>query len=73
MHRIVQNSSGKVAGTGRTFLSTFLYLRTKSAGSTGGSRGRLQGTVNNEDKVILLAVEIMLTVGARPTRGRVDR
>ena len=35
---MVQNSSGTVVGTGQTFLSTVLYLRTR-VGLTGGSGG----------------------------------
>jgi hypothetical protein len=35
MHREMRKSSGKEAGTGRTFLATVLYASVRMGGSTG--------------------------------------
>ena len=43
MRQTVQYSLGSVVGTGRTFLSTCLYLRTRMAGLAGGGDGNLCG------------------------------
>jgi hypothetical protein len=44
MRWILQNSSGREVGTGWTFLSTFLYFRTRMVGSAGGSGGKGHGS-----------------------------
>ena len=65
-------------GTGQTFLSTFLYLRTRTVGSAGRSGGteRGLGTCLGGGGVCGVALswtEIILMEGARPARGCKDR
>jgi len=76
MQRMVQNSSGMVAGMGWTFLSTVLYFRTR-AGSTGGSGGNRCGAMTCSDGSEMdggerLTTEMTWTAGARPVQGRVE-
>jgi hypothetical protein len=44
MRWILQNSSGREVGTGRTFLLTFLYFRMRMVRSVGGSGGKGHGS-----------------------------
>jgi len=71
MRWMVRNSSGKVAGTGRTFLSACLYLRTRVAESVGGRGGNRSGGVacagrGGIDMAVRLWMDIILTAGAHP-------
>ena len=66
---ILQNSSGREVETGQTFLSTFLYLRTRmvrSADRSGGTEHGL-GTCSGRGGVCRVAslwTEIILMKGA---------
>jgi len=77
MRRRLRNSSGSVVGTGRTFLSTRLYLRTRVAGLIGGG-GRnkccMRDCMSEEGGGKGGSwTEITLTAGACPVQGWVGR
>ena len=76
MRRTVQNSLGRVAATGRIFLSTHLYLRTSTDGSDGGSGGSgcsmmICSGLRGEAEGVTSRTEIILTAVARPVQGHV--
>ena len=73
MRRMVRKSSGSVVETGRTFWSTFLYLRTRVVGSMGGSGGMLwdvETVCTGEGVRGVVAFRCKLETGAGLTGGR---